>query len=94
MTKRLANCKECEERIDIDNLRYSKDSNKLVCISCYKSESEEDNSPERVRFQCVDCSYRFSLDEESRIDKKCPYCRSREIIKQDELKAENIVSKL
>lgn len=94
-------CTLCKGGFKFEDMRYNTDGKSLVCMPCYnlatrlKKKKAEESSPAETRlqsnkFRCMDCGYRFSLKNTSKIRLICPYC-SRDNLEPDVFTAEKIL---
>jgi len=94
-------CSLCKGEFRFENIRYSPDGKRVVCVACYnqikkqegqKIKKDEDKPISKsgaLKLRCIDCGYKFSFKTESRLNKACPYCGKSRFIED-----ESIVDKL
>ena len=90
-------CKQCRKTVSIDNIRYDKAGNDLICIPCYNggpAQPQQKPGDARERFMCLRCNYKFSIRKDSRLTRKCPYCASPNITVPQTLTAENVLEEV
>lgn len=90
-------CKQCRKTVSIDNIRYDKGGNDLICIPCFNRGSEQPvqkPGDSRERFMCLRCNYKFSIRKDSRVARKCPYCASLNITVPQIITAQNVLQEV
>lgn len=88
-------CGECKGKFDFEDIKYGMDGKRIICKDCYikagkdsknketKTVSPNGGMPDSVKLICVDCRYKFSLRKKSRFNLICPYCGSKNLMKDD-----------
>lgn len=86
-------CGECKGKFNFEDIKYGMDGKRIICKDCYikagKDHKNQEaktvlpNESDSVKLICVDCRYKFSLRKKSRFSLICPYCSSRNLMKDD-----------
>ena len=97
-TPRTIICKNCRNTASIENIRYDKNGRDLICIPCYQrnpsSKTKEKPLPTRIPYICLYCNYKFTVNPESRVAKKCPYCESQNITRHDAVTTKSVLKEV
>lgn len=99
----LYTCSICKGKFEVGKIRYSKDGKRLVCFDCYSAPNRtvkegkkkvevklEPFKKKVIKLICLNCRYKFSWNNESRISLICPYCGSKSLTK-NEITAEKLI---
>lgn len=87
-------CSECKGKFDFEDIKYGMDGKRIICKDCYIKAGKDyknkeiktvllSDASDYVKLICVDCRYKFSLRKKSRFNLICPYCSSRNLMKDD-----------
>ena len=80
MDLRQVECDRCNKLVPASEIRYTSKSNDLVvpvCASCrgkIPKNFSEKRTEQAPRLICEYCNYKFTLNDNSRFNVRCPYC--------------------
>ena len=96
-------CNVCNKKFPFENIRYSIDGKRILCIDCYNKVAEKQEKkketysavkePESVKLVCLDCKYHFSIKKGSKVKLRCPYCSNSNLAK-DDMTAERLIEEV
>lgn len=91
---RIIICKNCREKVSIDNVRYDRDGHDLICVPCYRrgpAPVPQKSLADREKFMCMRCNYKFSIRKDSRLARKCPYCSSSNVTQHETITSTSVL---
>lgn len=98
-------CNVCGKKFPFENIRYSIDGKRILCIGCHNKVMESKEKKRAVKFSaakepsdsikivCLDCKYHFSIRKGSKVRLRCPYCGNNRLAK-DNLTAEKLIEEV
>ncbi|MBU0628662.1 MAG: hypothetical protein KKC75_05700 [Nanoarchaeota archaeon] len=97
-------CNVCNKRFPFENIRYSIDGKRILCIVCHNKVMEKQEKKKQaysaakepldsIKLVCLDCKYHFSIRKGSKVKLRCPYCSNSNLSK-DDLTAEKLIEEV
>ena len=97
-------CNVCNKKFPFEDIRYSIDGKRILCIDCHNKIMEKNERKREVssaakelsnsvKLICLDCKYHFSIRKGSKVKLRCPYCGNNRLAK-DNLTAEKLIEEV
>ena len=91
----LYKCSLCRKEASFDNIRYSDDGKRIVCLECYTKKNSQQppkyaenaeisqKDEAHINLICKDCRYKFRIKKKQNTIIKCPYCSSKSLMRDE-----------